>query len=907
MYPSSDKILAFVDNDNNYLGGIDKDGVWDIPHGIPAQVKEQFDALKKTYIYDNSIEGYNWCILNKDGSVALGEKTDGSFHQSGVSEETINYINERIDIQSTNSQYICAVTDANGYVLFGTLKDGTFYAPNGISDSVDTSVGCFISEADTMEFIFCITDNNGYVVFGVRKDGTLFQPSGMPEETKTVLAEHQTKLTELEEKLNSGQFKSPTNWSDSKHLEIPEPRLAYVNLTGITNLPQAKNTNAKGYFEMWDLQGNYFKKEMIIDAQGNSSMAFTKKNFAVDLINNNGWDDEDTFSLKIGDWVPQDSFHFKAYYTDFFRGVCPIAYKICQKIFDTRDLTENRTWKKALIDFDNIGDATSNSEQIDDIQLQIDNGARCFPDGFPCIVYLNGEFYGVYAWQLKKHRDNFHQSKKKSKHIHIDGNLHSYYIWDGIVDWNQFEIRNPKSLVYADYINNASGGYKYDADLKQFEIAGANNIDDIPEYSATANIEIYNKVKVTSGSDVKVYRAMKASYGADINDTAYFKEITSSCTIQSYISGKAYAQNDIVEYDVYNTKKEKSETHYFLSSIDNNTNVPVIDFEDEKNVDDDPDYKNKLGTGWINCTLSVQVKEYITALSKHIGNLVALKDDAVAGKEYFDTYFDANNLIDYIIAITVVADGDSLAKNWQWTTWDGQKWYVNPYDMDGSFGAWHVGLWVSGAASGFYGKNSAIPTGYIYRYYLDELKARFKELVSDGVLVEKTFTDIIWDWCERIGADNYEREYERWPQSPCNRESNLNSDYWSRNSSYMSETWSATKTYAINAYVVYSGRVYKSLIANNFGNNPKEVTSAWEDMYYDETKSYAVGDICYYGFSNKYQFKCKTACTGQVPLFDIYNLYPRDFGHRDSMWRIKNWVKKTLTNLNSAVDKLTTL
>lgn len=424
VYPSTDKILAFLDADENYLGGIDNDGVWDIPFGIPSEVKTELDGLKNTYCYSNSKDGYNWCILNADGSVAFGEKTDGTIYQSGVSKETEELINERIDFKETGSQYICAVTDSQGYVLFGTLKDGTFYAPNGISDS-DTSVGCNIHEIETMEFIFCITDANDYVVFGVRIDGSVYQPSGQPEETKAVLSKHETKLTELEEKLNSGQSKSPTNWSDSKHLEIPEPRLAYVNLTGIDNLPQAKNTNAKGYFEMWDLQGNYFKKEMIIDAQGNSSMAFTKKNFAVDLINNNGWDDDDTFSLKIGDWVPQDSFHFKAYYTDFFRGVCAISYKICNEIFNTRGLCENRTWKKALIDFDAIGDANSNSEQIDDLQIQIDNGARCFPDGFPCIVYLNGDFYGVYSWQLKKHRDNYHQSKKKAKHIHLDGNLHS--------------------------------------------------------------------------------------------------------------------------------------------------------------------------------------------------------------------------------------------------------------------------------------------------------------------------------------------------------------------------------------------------------------------------------------------------------------------------------------------------
>ena len=57
------------------------------------------------------------------------------------------------------------------------------------------------------------------------------------------------------------------------------------------------------------------RKEVIMNAQGASSLGHPKKNIAIDICNNNGWDDDDTFKLQIGNWVPQDSFHLKGYWS----------------------------------------------------------------------------------------------------------------------------------------------------------------------------------------------------------------------------------------------------------------------------------------------------------------------------------------------------------------------------------------------------------------------------------------------------------------------------------------------------------------------------------------------------------------------------------------------------------------
>jgi hypothetical protein len=151
---------------------------------------------------------------------------------------------------------------------------------------------------------------------------------------------------------------------------------------------------------MRDTQGgfgpmeNYFQKEIILNAQGDSSLNMAKRNGSADICNNNGWDDDDTFKLKIGDWVAQDSFHWKAYYTDKFRGISIIAYKLYNGAVLLKPSQTNRSWKRALINAANITDTTIDpASNVEDVQYAIDNGARCIPDGFPCVIFLDGVFH----------------------------------------------------------------------------------------------------------------------------------------------------------------------------------------------------------------------------------------------------------------------------------------------------------------------------------------------------------------------------------------------------------------------------------------------------------------------------------------------------------------------------------
>ena len=209
--------------------------------------------------------------------------------------------------------------------------------------------------------------------------------------------------------------------SDVPSFSLPEPNLAYVNLTGVSSLPGNKRSIYNGWIEVYDGAGHYFRKRVRIHGQGGYSIRYPKKNISMKLCEAD-WSEATTTDVQWGNWVKQDGFHLKAFYTDFSRGIGEICYKMFERLVSDRQ----PYWSRGGVE------GTSR--------------ARCIPDGFPCVLYLEGKFHGVYAWQLKKHRKNMNMKKDNALHIHLDGNISDANLFRGKVMWTQFEVRNPKDL-----------------------------------------------------------------------------------------------------------------------------------------------------------------------------------------------------------------------------------------------------------------------------------------------------------------------------------------------------------------------------------------------------------------------------------------------------------------------------
>ena len=231
----------------------------------------------------------------------------------------------------------------------------------------------------------------------------------------------------LEEKLASlGISKEDCHdWSDSANITLPLPTCAYVNVTNIPKMPTKWGVNYHGWVELYDGNGNYFRKRAIVDLQGRGTTKFPEKNFKVAFCNDE-WLEEETPDIKFGNWVTQDSYHFKAFYNDIFRGTGIICYRVYDLITSPRG-EYGRVWERANI-------------------KKPDPEALCHPDAFPCLVYLNGKYWGLYSLQLKKHRKNMNMKKNTPEHIHLDGSPRILDMLNGEEDWKGYEIRNPKNL-----------------------------------------------------------------------------------------------------------------------------------------------------------------------------------------------------------------------------------------------------------------------------------------------------------------------------------------------------------------------------------------------------------------------------------------------------------------------------
>ena len=93
---------------------------------------------------------------------------------------------------------------------------------------------------------------------------------------------------------------------------LPMPRFAYVNIKGTMSLPTAKTTKRNAWLEMYDGKGHYFKKRIVITAQGNYTLRLEKKSYNFDLSDND-WDLTSQPQIAFGNWVDQDGFLLKGF------------------------------------------------------------------------------------------------------------------------------------------------------------------------------------------------------------------------------------------------------------------------------------------------------------------------------------------------------------------------------------------------------------------------------------------------------------------------------------------------------------------------------------------------------------------------------------------------------------------
>ena len=478
------RILLSVDSTGKVEQIEELRGVFQGKEAGKSVINKQFaDGVSITFDNNNLI-----VVTDREGRVLFNITNDGTIPQ------IIELVKDKVDKEagyslvpkfirdlftvSSDENHLLILNDAAGRLILDITKDGRLELTKDIPSIVDAlskkvdkerGKGLIDNRFEAGlsypvgNYLHLIVDAIGRFITGIRGDGSI--DFGTKVNFLQGVNWSSENLTDLQKALAENGInisaRNQSDWSNAKSVHIQPPRLSIVNIEMMSALPQYKGDEKTGHIEFWDLNGNYFKKKITIDVQGNSTQWFPKKNFAIDLLN----EDDTEFSLKFGDWPEQDSYHIKAWWVDMFRGLGQVYYELLDEMWAYKRGPLNRPWMQAIVSSErltNRGYGCEYNYQPDSLDSRIDSGAKCHPLGFPVLVYHNGDFYGVSSFAMKKHRKNYHMNKKTYNEIIVDGVLRVEEFWSGenSIDWTSFELRNPKTLI------TMSGG-SYDGDNPQ--------------------------------------------------------------------------------------------------------------------------------------------------------------------------------------------------------------------------------------------------------------------------------------------------------------------------------------------------------------------------------------------------------------------------------------------------------
>lgn len=443
-------IMAVVDSEDRVL------------YGIYRATGKPYYPLNEMYHVEQNEEFFAlW--LDAADHVLLGIKRDGeiigeihavnalkqviSQLQSDVAslqEKVDTNLQELLDVFSlqNNEEYLAVEQDAEGKILSSTNPDGSHYIHNAKSETIP-------------EEFEHIEDPEGRTEITIDADGKVlaYRDSEGTRHEHRISVNHidlsNEAATEVNKAFKSAGIKmeNPSDFSKESHIELPIPRIAAQVRIYAPKLPTTKQDNIEAAIEYNDKDGNYFRKPVILNAQGQSSMSYHVKNMAIDI--------NDGSEIKFGDFPTQDSFHLKKYYIDAFRGQCIVGYWLMEQVYKSRPIGQQYPYEYTIAN-------DSVSEGLGSPKKDFFTGAKCHPDGFPVnITWISNDGtetdMGIYAWNLKKSKEIYYADKKKAENIILDGEIGQNTIFGGTIDWTKFEIRNPKSLID---IN----GNKYDGD-----------------------------------------------------------------------------------------------------------------------------------------------------------------------------------------------------------------------------------------------------------------------------------------------------------------------------------------------------------------------------------------------------------------------------------------------------------
>ena len=197
-----------------------------------------------------------------------------------------------------------------------------------------------------------------------------------------------------------------------------------------------------------------------IKLQGNSTLRLPKKNYTVNLYN------DESRSVKLNkefkNWGFHNNFVLKADYNDILHARNVVGAKLWSKVVQSRS------------DYDTLPEELKNSPN---------NGAI---DGFPVRVYINGTYNGLYTWAIPKCDWMVGMNSANANHVLLsaefndNGNIAYQYnpcnfntLWDGNKNYfdvevgeNSAELVSSLNTIISSIINVDSTSLEQSLDIK---------------------------------------------------------------------------------------------------------------------------------------------------------------------------------------------------------------------------------------------------------------------------------------------------------------------------------------------------------------------------------------------------------------------------------------------------------
>ncbi|HIE9076959.1 TPA: CotH kinase family protein, partial [Klebsiella variicola subsp. variicola] len=177
-----------------------------------------------------------------------------------------------------------------------------------------------------------------------------------------------------------------------------------IDITSPQGVPASKADGAYQGRCKIDIDGVSLTAFSTIAVQGSSSAGYPKKNLTIAFYSDEAYSTD--LKLKIGDGLAFSEWVYKANYIDSTHSRNLIGYTLWTQMQNTRD-----TWPRREVDHYYVGKTGL---------AAVDTGATGIPKGYPCIVYINSEFYGIGGIMVGKKRANYNIAKNIPEQIYLE-------------------------------------------------------------------------------------------------------------------------------------------------------------------------------------------------------------------------------------------------------------------------------------------------------------------------------------------------------------------------------------------------------------------------------------------------------------------------------------------------------